>query len=404
MSTRLRVVGELTAVLLVTACGSGGMGAPSGRSPVMAQAGAGGAAASGAHPGEREGHFAVRNLVSDGFVAAEHTDLDLVNAWGLAHTATSPWWVSDNGTGLTTLYDGEGVARSLVVTVAGAGGAAAAPTGAVANPTTTDFPVASGNAMAPARFIFASEDGTISGWNPGVPPPPTSTTTVVAVDHSSSDPLGGAVYKGLAVAVTASGARLYATDFRGGKVDVFDGGWNAVAAPGAFVDPRLPAGYAPFGIAVIGDQVVVTYAVQDDARHDDVAGGGHGIVDAFATDGTFLRRVASHGRLDSPWGVALAPATFGPAAGRLLIGNFGDGRIQTFPWPGPGTADGEGEVEGGPLRAGRGPLVIDGLWGLAFGNDAAAGPSDALFFSAGPGGEAHGLFGRIDWVPETGSP
>jgi uncharacterized protein (TIGR03118 family) len=338
---------------------------------------------------------------------------------------------------LTTLYDGQGVARPLVVAVAGAGGPAA-PTGTVANASATAFLVSQGGASGPARFLFSSEDGTISGWNPAVPAAG-STTTVVAIDRSSSDPLGGAVYKGLALATTPAGPLLLAADFRGGKVDAFDGAWQPASTAG-FVDPELPAGFAPFGITVIADEVVVSYAMQDANRHDDVAGRGLGVVSVFGTDGTFHRRLAPGGRHDSPWGLALAPAAFGPAAGRLLVGNFGDGHVLSYRWPGTsmearrasagahGQGDGmgddggqgaqDGEGDGGEGRGGgdgggkgggarvlrdqHGPIVIDGLWALAFGNDAAAGPSSALFFSAGPGGEAHGLFGRIDWVAGTG--
>ena len=419
MRTRSMAVAGVMPFLLALGC-SGGGAAGTGTTALAAAGGRQGSAASGGASsnatasGER-GHFAVRNLVSDGTIAAEHTDANLVNAWGLSALPTSPWWISDNGTGKTTLYDGEGVARPLVVAVAGAGGPAA-PTGTVANADTTAFQLTSGGATAAGRFLFASEDGTISGWNPAVPTAG-STTTVVMVDHSAS----GAVYKGLALATTSGGPRLYATDFHDGTVETFDGAWAPVATAG-FIDPNLPAGFAPFGIAAIGGEVVVTYALQDADRHDDVAGAGLGIVSAFGTDGTFHRRIATRGALNSPWGLAAAPATFGRAGGMLLVGNFGDGRIHAFRWPGGrgsggkgdataqdhgsggdgmgGQGDGEGDDEGGRvLRDASGPIVIDGLWGLGFGNGAASGPVDALYFTAGPDGEAHGLFGRIDWVP-----
>lgn len=343
-----------------------------------------------------------RNLVSDGFVPAKQTDVNLVNAWGIAHTDTSPWWVSDNGKSVSTLYDGAGIARSLVVSVTGAGGNPAAPTGVVAN-SGTGFVVSSGAASGPARFIFASEDGTISGWNPGVPPPATSTKTIVTVASSSTDPLGGAVYKGLAIA----GDRLYVTDFRGGKVDVFDSSFAPLAMPGAFVDRRIPKGFAPFGIQALGDEIFVTYAKQDEAKHDDLAGKHRGFVSAFTRDGALVRRVASRGKLDSPWGLALAPADFGPFSNHLLVGNFGDGHIIAFGMDGEGEAEDDrkdsdkdkDKDEGSYLTDKDGPIVIDGLWGLGFGNGAAAGPANSLFFAAGPGGEAHGLFGRIDPAP-----
>jgi uncharacterized protein (TIGR03118 family) len=344
--------------------------------------------------------YVQRNLVSDGFLPAEHTDANLVNAWGIAHRPTSPWWVSDNGAGVSTLYDGEGVARPLVVSVTGANGRGA-PTGVVANSGTGFVVSTSPDVKGAAFFIFASEDGTISGWNPGVPAPPTSTQTIVAVDHSSPDPLGGAVYKGLAIA----GDRLYASDFRGGKVDVFDSGFQPVITPGAFVDHRILKGFAPFGIQALGDTIFVTYAKQDEAKHDDAAGKHRGFVNAFTKDGAFVRRVASRGKLDSPWGLAMAPPGFGPFSNHLLVGNFGDGHIVAFGMDGEAEAEDrgkdedEGEDEGRYLTDRNGPIVIEGLWGLGFGNGAAAGPVNALFFAAGPGGEAHGLFGRIDPPP-----
>lgn len=353
------------------------------------------------------GTYAQRNLVSDGFVPAEHTDANLVNGWGITRGPTTPWWVSNNGTGTSTLYDGEGVARTLVVSVIGAGGQPAAPTGTVFNGTTS-FVVSSGGASAAARFLFASEDGTLSGWNPGVPPPPTSTKTVVAVDNSGA----GAIYKGLAIAVSSAGPRLYATNFHAGTVEVYDGAFAPVSSPGAFVDPRLPAGFAPFGIQAIGDSIYVAYAKQDDAKEDEVAGRGLGFVSAFDLDGRFLRRVASRGKLNAPWGLAMAPAAgFGRFSGRLLVGNFGDGSIVGFrldedePGDDDGGMDDGGDMEGGEGDGGAyltgkgGPITIDGLWGIGFGNDSAAGPSTTLFFAAGPDDEHHGLFGRIDFAP-----
>lgn len=390
----------LVASLLAAACTGGSPSTP-------AVAGlASRAASSGDAPGEG---YLQRNLVSDGFVPAEHTDPNLVNAWGLTRGATSPWWVSDNGASVTTLYDGEGVAQfppePLVVRITGAGGGAGNPTGVVANGG-AGFAVAAGGASGPARFIFASEDGTISGWNPGVPPPVApatrSTETVVVVDHSSSDPLGGSVYKGLAMASTAAGDRLYATDFRQGRVDVFDASFAPVPLPGAFVDPGIPGGFAPFGIQALGGMIVVTYAMQDATLHDDVAGKHLGFVSAFTADGAFVRRLASRGKLNSPWGLALAPATgFGRFSGKLLVGNFGDGHIVGYPLDG-GSGDDDLDEDGGGgayLTSRGGRVTIDGLWGIAFGNGAAAGPASALFFAAGPGDEAHGLFGRIDFVP-----
>ncbi len=344
-----------------------------------------------------DGQYVQQNLVSDGFVAAKLLDpacpgsCNLVNGWGIAALPTSPWWVSDNGSGKATLYDGDGNPQALVVSIPGAGGAPGAPTGVVAN-TLGAFPVTLGTTTAAARFIFAGEDGTIAAWTLTTPP---STTAALVADESASS----AVFKGIALAPTSAGPRLYVTNFRAAKVEIFDGSFMPVSAPGAFTDPGIPAGFAPFGIRAIGDVVYVTYAKQDAARHDDVAGKHLGYVSAFSTDGTFLRRVASRGKLNSPWGLALAPADFGPHSNRLLVGNFGDGHIVSYALS--PADDGEDDDAGTYLTAKGGRVTIDGLWGLSFGNGARAGPTNALFFAAGPGGEAHGLFGRIDFVPST---
>ena len=333
--------------------------------------------------------YAQHNLVSDGAVPADLVDPNLVNAWGLAAGPATPWWVSDNGTGVSTLYNGNtGVKLSLTVTVPGA------PTGVVFNGG-TGFVVTDGVDSGPARFLFASEDGTISGWNPSVPPPPTSTQAFVVVNNSAS----GAVYKGLAIATTTDGEFLYATNFRAGTVDVFDS--NFAAVPGGFSDPDIPEGYAPFGIANIGGVIYVTYALQDADKMDDVPGEGHGYVDAFDTSGNLLTRVASKGPLNSPWGLALAPDNFGKFSGDLLVGNFGNGHINAFDFE---KHTGSGEFQHrGPLHSADGPPIeIDGLWALGFGNGSAAGPKDVLFFTAGPFEEAHGLFGTLVAVPPPG--
>ena len=331
--------------------------------------------ASGASP-----FYQQHNLVSDGAVPADLVDAALVNAWGLVASTTSPWWVADNGTGLSTLYNGNtGAKLSLTVSVPGA------PTGIVFNGG-AGFVVASGTAHGPARFIFASEDGTISGWNPAVAP----TRAIVAVDNSAT----GAVYKGLAIA----GDRLYASNFHAGTVDVFDQTFHSVAIQGAFTDAALPAGYAPFGIRNLGDVIYVTYALQDADKHDDVAGKGHGFVNAFDANGNLLRRVASMGRLNSPWGLALAPADFGKFSGNLLVGNFGDGSINAFDlnrFRGTGALQQRGQLHAADGR----PIAIDGLWAIAFGNGASAGAQNVLFFTAGPFGEQHGLFGTLVVAP-----
>ncbi len=325
--------------------------------------------------------YSQHNLVSDGAVPADLVDPSLVNAWGLVSSSTSPWWVSNNGTGTSTLYNGNtGAKVALTVTVPGD------PTGVVFNGG-TGFEVSNGTASGSARFLFASEDGTISGWNPTI----TGTSAAIVVNHSTA----GAVYKGLAIASTTGGDFLYATNFHDGTVEVFDSNFNPVAA--GFMDTHLPKGYAPFGIRTFGNVILVTYALQDDAKHDDVPGEGHGFIDMFDTSGVMLQRVATRGQLNSPWGMALAPADFGKFSGDLLVGNFGDGHIHAFE---PGKSKGHsGFHHRGALRTGEEKtLVIDGLWGLSFGNGVNAGPTNVLFFTAGPDGEQHGLFGRIDAV------
>jgi uncharacterized protein (TIGR03118 family) len=329
------------------------------------------------------------NLVSDLANTAEFTDPNLVNPWGLSDSATSPWWVSDNGTGLSTLYRGTGQAVPLVVTIpppAGSpAGTTAAPTGTVFN-STTGFVVSQNGVSGPARFLFATEDGTISGWNPSV----NGTNAILAVDRSKVR--SGAVYKGLATATNADGTFLYATNFRFGTVEMFDANFKLVRS---FTDRRLSRDcplrhqcYAPFGIQTIGNYLYVTFALQDDQKHDDVAGAGHGFVDVFNTYGKLVRRFASRGSLNSPWGLALAPANFGEFSNDLLVGNFGNGHINVF---NPKTGAFLGQ-----LRSSKGHfIVIDGLWALAFGNGASAGATNQLFFTAGLDGEEHGLFGFI---------
>jgi uncharacterized protein (TIGR03118 family) len=354
----------------------------------------------GAQPATAQ-FYLQHNLVSDLPAVADLQDASLVNAWGLVASATSPWWVSNNGTATSTLYNTSG---PIVMKVALTNLACqcvivpGAPTGIVFNgaPITsgTGFVVSSGGASGPAVFIFASEDGSISGWNPNVPPPVPppplrSSQATVAVQPSDDN-----VYKGLAIAGTIRGDFLYATNFRAGTVDVFDHNFVKQSSPGAFTDPKIPKGFAPFGIQNIGGIIYVTYAKQDAAKHDDVPGVGNGFVNAFTTDGTLIRRVASKETLDSPWGLAMTPAGFGKFSGDLLIGNFGNGKIHAYD---PNALLGNGEFKRrGVLHSADGPpLKIDGLWALQFGNGAAAGPKTTLFFTAGPQGESHGLFGSL---------
>lgn len=324
---------------------------------------------------ERNG-YVVTNLVSNtpDIPAASH-DASLVNAWGLTASATSPWWVADNGTNVSTLYNGNTGAK-LALTVAVGGG----PTGTVFNIADgTNYRVPTGQS---SRFLFASEDGKIRGW-PGSGP-----AQVTAAQSSAP----GAVYKGLAYAVTPAGPRLYATDFHNGNVEVWDGSWNLVSTPSSFADDKLPDGYAPFGIQAIGGRIFVTYAQQDADAADELHGQGLGIVDVFNTAGTLLARVAQHGQLNAPWGLALAPASFGRFGGDLLIGNFGDGQINAYEEMPNGHFEHRGELR----NADGSQLSIDGLWALEFGNGGSAGPKTKLFFTAGPNDEADGLFGSID--------
>ena len=330
-----------------------------------------------APPADKTNSYTVHNLVSDGTIPADHTDTNLVNGWGLVASATSPWWVADNGTAKSTLYSGTGTVLSLVVSVPGA------PTGIVFNGGSS-FVVSSGGSSGPARFIFASEDGTISGWNPAVPPPPTSTQAIVAVDNSPA----GAIYKGLAIATTAAGSFLYTADFHNARVDVFDGTFAPVTVPGAFTDPGLPKGFAPFGIQNLQGRIYVAYAKQDANAEDEIAGEGLGFVDVFDTSGMFLARVASRDALNAPWGLAIAPAGFGRFSGNLLVGNFGDGRINAFDLA---TFEPRGHLK----TADHKPLKVDGLWGIGFGNGVGSGPTTTLYFAAGPDDESHGLFGSI---------
>ena len=339
--------------------------------------------------------YAQHNLVSDGFVPADHINPDVVNAWGLVAGPTTPWWIVDNGTGKSTLYNVSNGTFPLTVTVPGASGEQGNPTGIVFNGG-SGFVVNNGAGTSAARFIFASEDGTISAFR-GVP--------VVTVVPNAQAPAHGAIYKGLAIDSATNGQFLYATDFHNGVVDIFDAAFHAVTMPGAFTDPTLPAGFAPFGIQNIAGTIYVTYALQDEDKKDDVAGPGNGFVDAFTTSGAFIRRVASMGELNSPWGLALAPANFGRFSGDLLVGNFGDGRIHAFD---AATLTSEGEFEAvGLLHSAAGkPVQIDGLWALQFGHGTTAssanGLTNTLFFTAGPAEEEHGLFGSIVNVPPPG--
>jgi len=332
------------------------------------------AAGAGVAAAPRTDGFAVSRLVTDA------RDPKLVNAWGLAASPTGPWWVSSEARDASTLYAGNGQKQSLTVTVRGG------PTGVVYSGG-RGFLVRSGGAVAPARFIFACEDGTIRGWAPTVPNG-WSTEAIAAVDMGAT----GSLFRGLAL----GNDRLYVTDFHNDRVLVFDEHWRPVVVRGAFVDPKISAWYAPFGIAVVGRSVFVTYASPAPVDGNDAPTGGY--VDEFDLAGRLVARVARMGPLNAPWGIARAPASFGRYGGDLLVGDFGDGRINAFR-----ERPGHRWSYAGSLSDGAGkPIEVNGLWGIAFGNGGMAGPRDTLFFASGPHrwvgeteSDVHGLLGSI---------
>ena len=321
--------------------------------------------------------FVQTNLISDGATPAARTDPNLVNPWGIAVSPTTgEVWVADNGKGVATVYDQTGTPQSpTLVTIPPPAGSTdtSAPTGAVFFHGKA-FNVSASGQTGPSIYLFSTEDGTISGWNPAVD----ATHAVLAVDNSAS----AAVYKGLAVSGSGKSARLFATNFRSGAVEVYDSTFTKVALPaGAFSDPNLPAGFAPFGIHLLKGKLYVTYALQNGAKHDDVAGPGNGFVDIYSTRGKLLKRFASGGTLNSPWAVTLG---VGRDANDILVGNFGDGRINVFNTRGANL----GQLEDTNSQT----ITIDGLWDLTHGT---AKNKRTLFFAAGTNGEADGLFGTI---------
>jgi len=366
-------------------------------------------------------HYIQTNLVTDpnsGF-NAPNTDKKLKNPWGLARSTTSPWWVSDNATGVSTLYDGAGVARSLVVTIPGPNGSdpktfVASPTGVVFNGS-PDFDLSPGDPKTAAAFIFVTEDGTISAWAGG-------SAATLEVDHSTNPtPAEGAVFKGATIGEFNGKRYLYVTNFRAGKVEVYDTNFHQVQLAGgdgddkddqgerAFDDERIPKGFAPFNIQNIGGSLFVTYAKQDALKHDDVAGPGLGFVDLFSPSGKLLTRFEHGSWLNSPWGIVWTPRDFGEFSNDILVGNFGNGTIAAY--------NGFTGKFIGLMRDHSGNVLsIDGLWALAFGNSAAgcpgtqvpglpkcgaAGPYNSLFFTAGVNGEMDGLFGTLTPDPTT---
>lgn len=321
-------------------------------------------------------------LVSNGALPANFVDPNLVNGWGVAFNPQGFVWVSAEDTGKATLYDGTGSPQTLVVTIPGPNGEMGHPTGIVFSGG-TDFIVGNGTTNGPSRFIFATENGTIAGWAPNV----NALNAFTAVDNSDAE----ALYTGLALGGNGETHLLYAANFRGARIEVFDGTFKAVQVDGGFVDTRLPQGYAPFGVQAINGDIYVTYAKQDETGEEEVQGPGRGFVDVFDPDGHLIRRVASRGVLNAPWGLALAPASFGKFGGALLVGNLGDGTINAF---GPRS----GKLLGTLHDADNRRVRVDGLWGIAFGNGISAQPTNALFYAAGPNDEEDGAYGVITVV------
>jgi uncharacterized protein (TIGR03118 family) len=309
--------------------------------------------------------------------SAPNIDPNLVNPWGMSRSSGGPWWISDNGTSVSTLYDALGVPKSLVVSIPGPDGQpGGTPTGTVYNYTGA-FEVGPGQS---AIFLFSTEDGTISGWNPGA----NATSAIIKVNHN-----GSAIYKGLALATTPAGPRLYATNFQSGGVEVFNGHFQHVGGGGGFLDPNLPANYAPFGIQNVGGNIVVTFVHRKPGSHDEDHGPGLGFVDIFDTSGRLLLRLQHGPYFNAPWAIALAPGDFGPFSHRLLIGNFGDGWIHAF-----NTVS--GKLEGTMLDPTGAPIAIGGLWGLNFaGGNVNSGSATELYFTAGANDEADGIFGKL---------
>jgi len=324
-------------------------------------------------------HYAQTNLVSDIPGRARITDPNLVNAWGLSASPTSPIWVADNGMDVSTLYAGasHGMPPSIVPLVVSIPGGA--PTGTVFNGS-EDFVVHSGSTSGPAAFLFASESGKITGWNPNVPGPAPSTQAQVARS------IPGAIYKGLTLAMVGQRPFLYAANFSQRRVDVFGRRFHTVHRFGTFMK-GIPRGYSPFNVQEIHGRVYVSYARHMAGEEDETAGRGLGFVDVFWPNGHLIKRLVSHGRLNAPWGLEIAPRGFGRFSGDLLVGNFGDGRIHAY--------SARTGAFRGTLRNRQGhPITIDGLWALRVGNGT-FGSKNAVLFSAGPDDESHGLLGQL---------
>jgi len=330
--------------------------------------------------------FHQTNLVSDLPGVALIQDPDLVNPWGISMSATSPFWVANNGSGISTVYAGDVNGspfmknNALVVTIPGG-----LPTGTVFNSgSATDFIVTSGTASGRATFLFASQVGIVSGWSAGVPPPSPSKQAQVGGT-------GDAVYTGLAIGQVGTATYLYAADFEHRKIDVYDKTFHFATLDGSFSDRNIPNSYSIFNIQNLGGKLYVTYAQQSHKAPDEETDRGSGFVDVFDTSGHLLQRLIQGNHLKAPWGMALAPANFGAFSNALIVGNFGDGQLHAFD-PESGRYLGEMKNENGR------PIVIDGLWGITFGNGVNGGDKNALYFASGPDDETHGLFGSLRFV------
>ena len=369
MRTWQRVLGAMTAsfaAATVVSCGGGGSTSMGTNPPTS---------------GFVATHLVSNTNTSTNPYSSSNVDPNLVNAWGIAFNPQGFVWVANNGTSTSTLYDGNGVPQSLIVSIPPGSAGRARPTGIAFNGAAA-FNVSQGGVSGASAFIFVGEAGTVSGWSPGV----NTNSAILVVDGAAQ----GKVYKGLALSTVAGAPRLYATDFHNGAVDVLDTTVAPVVVAGAFTDSSLPAGYSPFGIQAIGNRIFVTFAMKNPASNAEVVGPGLGAVDIFDPSGSLVTRlVAPGGSLNAPWGLAVAPANFGPSSNALLVGNFGDGTINAF--------NATTGASMGPLTESGAPLAISGLWGLAFGNGINVQPTNTLFYTAGPAGGNNGVYGRIDF-------
>jgi len=328
--------------------------------------------------------YGVKMLVADQTGAAPNTDPNLINAWGVSFSPTGPFWVANNGSGTSTVYNSTGVPQGITVTIPPASGRGnGRPTGTAFNGT-TGFVVTNGSNSGPAMFLFDTEDGTISGWNPSV----NATQALIAVNNGSR----GDNYKGMEIAKNGTATFMYVADFFNAQVRVLDTNFQEVSLAGSFTDPNLPAGYAPYNLRKIGTRLFVLFAKQNAKKSEAVVGAGLGLLDVFDLNGNFIRRLTTGGQLNAPWGIAQAPTTFGTFGGDILVGNLGDGRITAFD---PQTGASKGQLS----NSGGKPIVISELWALTFGNGGQGGKKGLLYFTSGPGNYKHGRLGSIAPLP-----